>query len=135
MARNTHAKPAATKDTPDEAALKLLKERFSYAKSEWAEIRKQSIRDRRCLTPDGPWSSEDRTAREAAGRPVLTLDEVSQYTNQLVNDILQNKRGIKVTPVGNGANDETAEYRANRIRQIEYRSNAQQTYTTAFENC
>lgn len=121
--------------SPDEQALLTMKERFTYAKTEWADIRKESIRDRRCLTPDGPWLSEDRDERIAAGRPVLTLDEVSQYTNQLVNDILQNKRGIRVTPVGSGATDKSAEYRANRIRQIEYRSNAQQTYTTAFENC
>jgi hypothetical protein len=127
--------PTGPDEDQDTKALKVMKERFTYATNEWKDIRKESLKDRTCLTPEGPWSSSDRSEREAAGRPVLTLDEISQYTNQLVNDILQNKRGIKVTPVGNGATDKTAEYRANRIRQIEYRSNAQQTYTTAFENC
>jgi hypothetical protein len=39
-----------------------------------------------------------------------------------------------VSPAGGGATDKTAELRANRIRQIEYDSHAQEVYTVAGEN-
>ena len=42
------------------------------------------------------------------------------------------KRAIQVTAVGNGANDQSAEIRQGIIRQIEYKSNAQDAYATAF---
>ena len=126
---------SAEASTPEAKVLALMKERFAYATSEWREVRAESLKDRRCLTPDGPWDDKDRRERIDAGRPCLTLDEISQYANQLINDISQNKRAIKVTPVGSGATDKSAEFRANLIRQIEYRSNAQQIYGTTFENC
>ena len=107
-------------NTPEQKKLLLMKQRYTYARDEWRDIRKESLRDRRCLTPDGPWDEKDRADRINAGRPVLTLDEVSQYANQVVNDVLLNQRAIKVTPVGNGATDDTARMRANLIRQIQY---------------
>jgi len=120
-------------NTPEQKKLLLMKQRYTYARDEWRDIRKESLRDRRCLTPDGPWDEKDRADRINAGRPVLTLDEVSQYANQVVNDVLLNQRAIKVTPVGNGATDDTARMRANLIRQIQYRSNAEQIYSGIFE--
>lgn len=117
----------------DEALLKEIRDRFSYASDQWRDIRDEGARDMRCVAGD-VWKAEDRKAREDAGRPCLSLDELSQYVNQLINDVRQNQRAIKVTAEGDGANDETARLRADLIRQIEYRSNAQQAYTTMFEN-
>ncbi len=114
--------------------LKELRDRYAYATNEWRETQQESRKDRKCLTPAGPWSEKDRKDREDVGRPCLSLDELGQYVNQLINDVRMNKRGVKVSPIGNGANDDTARFRADRIRHIEYRSNAQQTYTSAFEN-
>lgn len=81
-----------------------------------------------------PWDDKDKRARQDAGRPCLSLDELGQYVNQIINDVRQNKRGVKVTPIGDGATDQTAELRQNLIRQIEYRSNAQMAYTGMFED-
>src|SRR3990167_7111704 len=77
-----------------------------------------------------PWESEDRQKRKDAGRPCLSFDELGQYVNQGINDLRQNKRGIKLPPRGRGANDATALYRQSSIRDIEYYSNAQQAYMT-----
>lgn len=139
MPRRRRAVSTATPPAPrsqlksDDRDLKELHEAFDYATDAWRDIRDEAQIDMRYISGD-PWHPDDRTARENAGRPVISMDELGQYVNQIVNDVRQNKRAIKVTPLGNGANDQTAALRADLFRQIEYRSNAQQAYTTMFEN-
>ncbi len=120
-------------DTKDAALLKEIRENFDYTVDAWESIRKEGAIDMRCVSGDA-WDPEERTAREQSDRLCLSLDELNQYTNQLINDVRQNKRGIKVTPLGNGATPETAELRADKIREIERKSNAQAAYTCGFEN-
>lgn len=116
-----------------DAEPKDIRDLFQLDQAEWADIRKEGQKDMRYVAGD-PWEEKDRKARKDAGRPCLSLDELGQYVNQCINDVRQNKRGIKVSPVGRGATDETAAFRQGKIRDIEYRSNAQQAYTTGFEN-
>lgn len=116
-----------------EPQIKELHECFDYATDAWRDIRQEAEIDMRYIGGD-PWDPADRAAREEADRPILSLDELGQYTNQIINDIRQHKRAIKVTPEGNGANDKTARLWADYYRQVEYRSNAQQAYITMFEN-
>jgi hypothetical protein len=117
----------------DKTLLAEIRRRWTYAADAWREIREEGATDMRYVAGD-PWDPKDRKARVDAGRPCLSLDELGQYVNQLINDVRQNERAIKVTPIGDGANEHTARVRADLIRQIEYRSNAQQAYTTTFEN-
>ncbi len=85
-----------------------------------------------------PWEALDPAGlaqRKDAGRPSIACDELGQYINQVGNDVRQNKRAVKATPIGNGANDKTADFKQNLIRQIEYRSNAQRdVYSPVFED-
>lgn len=118
-------------DDRDRALLIKMHQQFDYAYDMWADIRADADEDMRYVAGD-PWTAEDRQQR--VGRPIVSVDQLNQYINQLVNTVRQNKRAIKVTPEGNGANDKTAELRANRIRQIEYLSHAQEAYTCAFDN-
>jgi len=117
----------------NEDLLAEIRERFDYATAQWQEIRTEGAEDIRYVGGD-PWDPKDRKTRLDAGRPTINADEIGQYVNQLINDVRQNKRGIEVTPLTDEATDESAELHANLIRQIEYRSNAQQAYTTMFEN-
>lgn len=118
----------------DDAILKELREQFTYGTEQWQDARDEGDIDMRCLCGD-VWDPEEREEREEAGRPCLSLDELTQYVNQLINDIRSSKRGIQVTPKGNGANDKTAEFRQGLMRQIEYESNAQQSaYIVMAEN-
>jgi len=110
-----------------------IRENFQAGSLFWSETREQGRKDMAAVAGD-PWDPNDREKREKAGRPVLALDELSQYLNQLINGVRQHPRSIKVTPRGTGANDKTAELRANKIREIEYRSHAQEAYTTLLEN-
>lgn len=113
--------------------LKELRDEFAYAQSEKAAIREAGAEDMRAINGDG-WDPKERSAREDVGRPCIWLDELGQYVNQLINEVRQNKRSIKLAPQGRGATDKTADLRQNLIRQIEYRSNAQQAYAVMFEN-
>lgn len=115
------------------ADLKELRQEFADDTAEWQDIRDEGAIDMRHASGD-PWDPKDRKAREDAGRVCISLDELGQYTNQVVNEVRANKRAIKFAPVGNGANDDSAEFYADKMREIEYRSRAQIAYTTAFEN-
>lgn len=119
----------------DEALLKKIREEFTRYQDAWREIRQEGKKDMKYISGD-PWDEKERAEREdpAVNRPCLTMDELSQYINQLNNSVRQNPRAIKVLPLGEGANDKTAQFRQDMIRGIEYKSNAQSAYTCAFEN-
>lgn len=127
--------PAAATDKnydPQSSLLKECRDNFAWYHEEWHDPRQEADTDMRYISGD-PWDPEERAIREDADRPCMAWDELSQYINQLVNDPKQNKRAIKVDPRGAGANDKTAEYRGNLIREIETNSKAQYAYTTAFQ--
>lgn len=106
---------------------------FSYAENEFDENRREGATDMRVVSGD-PWSERDRQQREKANRPVVTFDEIGQYINQVVNDVRANPIAVKFSPVGGGASEASAQFYQDKMREIEYRSNAQVHYTTAFEN-
>ena len=110
-----------------------IRKRFDYCVNEWASIREQAATDMRFATGD-PWDPDERESRHKIGRLCLDFDELTQYINALVNGIRQNKRAPKVTPVGDGANDKTAEMLAGLVKAIGYKSNADAARITAAEN-
>ena len=133
--------PTADADAPpersDDDILEEIRERKTYASRAWQQIREDGRID--ALVAAGEvWEAldpEGLAQRKSAGRPAIAPDEAGQYVNQIGNDVRQNKRGVKVTPTGNGANDKTAEFRQSLIRQIEYESNAQRdVYSPIFED-
>lgn len=131
MPRRTKA--TSVEDTTD-PLIKEIRERYAYATAEWKDIREEAATDMRYVSGN-PWSQKDLDAREATGRPALTADEISQYTNQAINNFRQNQVGIKINPAGNGATDQTASTLQGLIRGIEYDSNAQRSaYIPAYEN-
>lgn len=120
-----------TADTAEDEILQELRDRFDYASVMWEPIVREADIDVR-YSAGQTFTADDLAARK--GRLTIQLDQLSQYSNQLVNSFRQNPRAAKVSPAGNGATNETAELRANRIRQIEYDSHAQEVYTVAGEN-
>lgn len=114
----------------DEALLEEINDRFKYCKARWEKIRTQGQTDMRYVAGD-PWAAQDRLARELAGRPCLSFDEIGQYENQAINELKANKLAVKFSPTGNGANDDTADFYASKWREIEYRSNGADCYVNA----
>ncbi len=121
----------------DEDILDEIRTRRTDAKEAWADIREEGTKDVMCVAGD-VWAAMDDAGykqRKDAGRPAIAPDEIGQYINQVGNDVRQNKRSIRATPIGNGATKNTADFIQGRIRQIEYRSNAQRdVYSPMFED-
>lgn len=113
---------------------KEVREAFQDYRSAWDDIREEAASDMRAISVQGPWSDEDRAAREDAGRPCVHLDQINQYLAQLKGNVRKNKRAIKATPKGNGANDQDAGRRSGLIMAIEEQSHAQPVYLNAFES-
>ncbi len=118
----------------DEDLLTEIRERFDYAVKEWSDTRDEATKDMQYVAGN-PWSEKDVKARDAAGRPHLCLDELGQYFNQVINDVRSNPRAPIFSPTGMGASEESAQFYGDKMREIEYRSQAQIAYTTAFQDC
>ena len=61
------------------------------------------------------WDSRDAALREKEGRPVLTIDKLSTFVRQIKNDQRINKPSIKVHPVDDESDPETAKVRQGMI--------------------
>lgn len=82
------------------------------------------------------WPDEVKSARENdpdGARPCLTIDKINQYVKQVCNDQRQNRPQIKVRPVDDYADIETAKVLNGIIRHIENNSRADIAYDRAFE--
>lgn len=122
---------------PETPELKEIREAYSDYQSELSEIQDEARTDMRYVAGD-PWEPEDRAQREEAGRPCLSPDEIGQYLNQTINNVIQNERGIQINPVGDGANDKLANRRQGLVDGIWYGgasgSKGSDAAITAFEN-
>jgi hypothetical protein len=117
----------------DDEDITAYRQEYADDTAEWQPIRDEATIDMRHVAGD-PWDPNERAAREIAMRPIVTTDELGQYTNQVINEVRSNKRAVKFTPIGDGANDASAKFYEEKMREIEYRSKAQIAYTTAFQN-
>lgn len=106
--------------------------RFKLAQEAETEIRREAIEDLKFLKGD-QWPDDIKTKRAQRGRPCLVINRLAQFVNQVTNDQRQNRPAIKVSPVSDDADEETAEVIQGLIRHIEYDSGADAAYDTAFE--
>lgn len=81
--------------------------------------------------PYAQWLQTDAERRRKEDRPVLTIDQISQFVNQVSNDIRMNTPSIDIIPDGDEADQETADIFQGLIRNIEYKSNADDAYDNA----
>ena len=77
------------------------------------------------------WPEEAIRQREVERRPCITINKLPAFLHNVTNDQRQNKLGIKVHPVDDGADIDTAEVLQGIIRHIEYASGADAAYDTA----
>lgn len=77
------------------------------------------------------WPNDMYSARNRDSKPCLTVNKVHEHVLHVTNDAKQNKPGIKISPVGNGATFKAGEILEGIVRHIEYVSNATEAYDTA----
>jgi len=116
-----------------EEILETAKKRFELAVEAEASIRKDALDDLKFSAGD-QWPSDIKSARDSDRRPSLTINRLPQSIHQLTNDQRQNRPAIKVSPVDDRADIETAKIFQGIIRHIEYSSNADTAYDTAFDS-
>jgi len=72
--------------------------------------------------------------QDGGPRPCPVLDKTNQYVRQVINEERQNRAAIRIRPVDDDADPETAEIFNGIIRHIEDKSEAIEAYTTAGEH-
>lgn len=79
------------------------------------------------------WPDRVRKEREDQGRPCLVINKMPAFVRTVVNDARQNKPQIKVQPVDDDADVETAKIFNGLIKNIETVSRADIAYDTAMD--
>jgi hypothetical protein len=125
------ASPASFRvPVPDDEILAEARKRYQTATNYSAENRSRFKAAMR-FAGGAQWDDRLKAARESQMRPCLTMDRLGTHINQVVNDQRQSKPAIKVHPVDDVADVETAEIYNGVIRNIEHMSNAPMVYETA----
>ncbi len=101
---------------------------FDLAYSAETRNREEMVDDLKFAALD-QWPDEVKQQR--ADRPMLTLDHVGQAVRKVMGGLRQNMPSIKVDPVDDGADPETADVLEDLTRQIEQSSNARNCYLNA----
>lgn len=120
----------------DRKILEIAKKRYALALDRDRAGRAERLDDLRFSVLLEQWPQEVKNARENdpnGARPCLVVDKVNQYIKQVVNDIRQNRPGIKVRGVNDEADAEVAEVIQGVTRHIEDYSRASQAYDWAAE--
>lgn len=77
------------------------------------------------------WPSAIKMQRQLDKRPCLTINKTDTFVRNVVNNMRQQRPRIKVHPVADGADQQTAEVIEGLTRHIEVSSNADLAYDTA----
>lgn len=109
------------------------KKDYLAAKDYWGQIYKAAKDDLLFLSSKegAQWDDKAYNLRKRKNRPALQIDKLTQYVNQVSNDIRMNTPSINVIPHGDGADVETAEIFQGLIRDIEQNSSADDAYDYA----
>lgn len=120
-------------DKDDESLIQTARNRFRLAQEAEQEIRKLALEDLQ-FRAGKQWPDQIQAQRDMDGRPCLVINRIPQFVQQVTNDQRQNRPSIKVHPVDDKADVETAKMIQGLIRHIEYNSSADMAYDTAFES-
>ncbi len=120
-----------SKATSDSDIIAIARDRFNLAAESEVDIRKNALDDLKFISGE-QWDSAIKAQRDLDRRPCLTINRMPQHVNQVVNDQRQNRPSMKASPVDDKADVETAKVIQGIIRHIEYDSNADVAYDTAF---
>jgi hypothetical protein len=115
------------------AALQFVKEaraRFNAGLNADKDNRDMALEDLR-FRSGRQWSALDEARRKADGRPILTINRMSQFVKQVTGELRRSKIALGCTPGDGDADPATAEVMAGLIRAIERTSGAGRIYARA----
>jgi hypothetical protein len=122
-------------DDNDQETLREIRQRFSNAVEFSASVRQEMLDDIRFARLGDQWSEAAKYDRNRPGkeRPMLVVNRLLQFRDRVVNEIRQNTPSIRIRPVNDGADQETAEVLMGLVHHIQDNSNASIAYDTAVE--
>lgn len=116
-----------------ENVLTLARERREMSYSLDKDAMDDAVTDLKMVNGD-QWPQELLDEREPEDRPCLVLDKINEKVRQVIGDHRQNRQQIKVNPVDDDADTDTADVLSGAVRNIEYQSHAASVYTTGLES-
>ena len=117
----------------DTKLIELARKRFKESLDAWEESRLAYAEDLRFVSGE-QWHQGIQRERDLEGRPCLTINRLPQFIRQVTNEQRQNKPSIKIRPVDDIADPETADMLQGLIRHIEANSNADLAYDNGTYN-
>jgi hypothetical protein len=123
----------ASDENNNDKILEEAKSRFELCSQAENENRLLALDDLHFHAGD-QWPEDIKQARALDHRPCLVINKTPQFVQQVTNDQRQNRPAIIVHPVDDKADPETAKIYQGMIRHIEYNSNAEVAYDTAFDS-
>lgn len=122
-------------DEPDEDDKKILqeaKDNFKRWQEYESDFRNRYVADVKFSNADSDngwqWPNDLRADREANKRPALTINKVQRLVAMITNDCSENKPAITIKPTGNESSYKSALVYEGLVRDIEYKSAAQNIY-------
>jgi hypothetical protein len=111
-----------------------IKERFKACDSATEELYRTMVDDLNFLEGEGKqWPDDIKKQRVADGRPCLEINKLPAFHDRIVGDQRRNRPSIKVLPVDDNADKDTARVLTGLIRNIEVQSKAYTAYNTAYD--
>lgn len=115
----------------DKDVLADAREAFKDCQDAEAKNRQNALDDLKFARLAEQWNQADIKKRERQGRPALTINKLPSFIRQVVNESRQNRPQIKIRPIGEGADQSTAQIFDGLIRGIQVASNADVAYDTS----
>lgn len=112
-----------------------VRKRFQLADEATSEVRAMMLDDVRFARLADQWTEAAKRDRSRPGkeRPMLVVNRLLQFRDKVVNEIRQNTPSIRIRPVADGADVDTADVLMGIVRHIQDNSNASIAYDTAVE--
>jgi hypothetical protein len=130
--KNPDTEGEEAKPETDDDILKEARDRYQQCDDAESDNYNEAIDDLEFLSGGlNQWDDQAAQIRVAEKRPCLTVNNLPTFLHQVTNDQRQNKPAVKVHPVDDDADEETAEVEQGLIRHIEYDSNASVAYDRA----
>lgn len=114
----------------DRLIISRAMERFRVCEESMAEIRDDADKDDKFLAGE-QWPSALKKERDDTRRPCLVLNHLKTFVKRLVNENRQNRPAIRLRPVDDANDPDTAEVKNGILRHIAYNSDSESAYDTA----
>lgn len=119
--------------TPEEKKHHEIKERWECAKEYWQKQHSNYVEDIRFGVIGDQWDPKVKRARQQAGQSCLVYNLFQPLYKYIINNARANTPAVKVSPLSNGANTNTARVFDGIVKSIYYRSKSKQAHINALK--